>query len=727
MAREPLTRSYDHRLHWQGRDTVTVLLITLIYGVLALTHLGSTKAPQTFWHQTANEESLVLDLGEDHDNYAMLYYPGVAYRNFKVETSRDMKTWSDPVWAEVREGMCYQWLYLVPSEGEGESAVFYRGASLDSVEHLSGRYVRITAGSMIRSGEEIRGLLLGEILFRQLTTAQETVTDSDGETYTISVTTSDGDHPIPYTVAGHTRFREGNPLNDPARIRDEQDTCEGEPSWFNSTYFDEIYHARTANELLHGEHVYEYTHPPLGKLMMSACIAVFGMTPFGWRLAGTLVGIAMLPAMYLLVKQLTKRSVPALLAMSLMALDLMHLAQTRIATIDSFPVLFIILSFFFMLRFVQRDIGRPHWDGFRALLPDLGLSGLFFALAVSSKWIGIYAGAGLAVMLFWRLTVHVHRAVTEKRGGERRQELPRMLAVAGASLLTGFLCGLFLASVTETAVLVVLGGTVAALLTFAVLAGIAEAVLYGERGVWGTAWVRCILICCACLVFFILVPAVIYALCFIPVFASEHITGLGPYLSRLVQEQVNIFNYHAQPGLGMDHYYYTPWYEWPIMAKPMYYYAASYMPRGLSMAIFCLGNPAVWWAGQVSLFGMIPLWFLCRRVRRDDALPGPDARPECGIGFILVGFAAQFLPWVLVPRGTYMYHYFASIPFLIVAFAYAFDLAERRWKELAWGLTIAVLTVSVLFFAALLPYAMGFAAPTWYLDIGANLLNIYYR
>ena len=52
----------------------------------------------------------------------------------------------------------------------------------------------------------------------------------------------------------------------------------------------------------------------------------------------------MLPAMYLFGKQLTKRTDMAVAAMTIMALDCMHLTQTRIATIDSFPVLFIMLD-----------------------------------------------------------------------------------------------------------------------------------------------------------------------------------------------------------------------------------------------------------------------------------------------------------------------------------------------------------------------------------------------
>ena len=103
--------------------------------------------------------------------------------------------------------------------------------------------------------------------------------------------------------------------SDPANLLDEQDTMENlpgifmqeqegetQPSWWNSTYFDEIYHARTGYEFTKGTVPYETSHPPLGKVLISCCIMIFGMTPFGWRFAGALAGILMLPGIYLLTK-----------------------------------------------------------------------------------------------------------------------------------------------------------------------------------------------------------------------------------------------------------------------------------------------------------------------------------------------------------------------------------------------------------------------------------------
>ena len=170
---------------------------------------------------------------------------------------------------------------------------------------------------------------------------------------------------------------------------------------YNSTYFDEIYHARTAYEHLHGEPTYEYTHPPLGKVLMMVGIELFGMTPFGWRFMGAVMGVLMVPLMYLLVKQLTKSTKLSFIAMFLLAVDSMHFTQTRIATIDSYAVFWIMLMYFFMFRYFQMRWTSA--QAFRRSLIPLGLCGVTMGIAWATKWIGIYASAGLAVLFFWSL------------------------------------------------------------------------------------------------------------------------------------------------------------------------------------------------------------------------------------------------------------------------------------------------------------------------------------
>ena len=163
-------------------------------------------------------------------------------------------------------------------------------------------------------------------------------------------------------------------------------------NFMNSSYFDEIYHARTAWEHLNNVYPYEISHPPLGKLIISLGILLFGMTPFGWRFSGTLFGVLMLPVMYVFVKKLFGSRRCAVCATVVFAADFMHYVQTRIATIDTYAVFFILLMYLFMYIFISEESNAA-----------LALSGLFFGLGAASKWTCLYAGAGLAVIwaVYW--------------------------------------------------------------------------------------------------------------------------------------------------------------------------------------------------------------------------------------------------------------------------------------------------------------------------------------
>ncbi len=673
----------DAGLHWSRRDTAILAAITLVYSAVALWNLGSTKAPQTAWTSTGYDEQVVLDLGERHEDFSMAYFARVSYSNFSVETSDDGVTWSQPYPAQMAEGMCFHWTYLMPATADAYgNASFVSSVRYADVQKLSGRYVRLTADQI--------GLQLCEVIFRESVTEAVNHTDAEnGSTWTEYVQHSGAE--IPATFVRQTGINMDSPLlSDGAAVCDEPGTLEGEPGWYNSTYFDEIYHARTAYEHLHGLVPYETTHPPLGKLLMSACVAVFGMTPFGWRFAGALAGILMLPAMYLLGKQLTKRTSLAALACGLLALDCMHLTQTRIATIDSFPVLFILLATLFMLRFMQRDLSAPvpgllteRQGGFRAVrsfLPDLACSGFFMGCAVASKWIGVYAGLGLAVLYFWTCLRHL-------RMGREAKRLLREHAALDAE-------------------------------TRAALEVRADC-----------AFTRFVALCLCCLVFFVAVPVIVYLLCYLPYFAYRMPVSPLEYLRLVVQAQEYMLSYHGEPGRGMDHPFYSPWYEWPVNGRPMYYAMGYYQRPGYSQAIFCFGNPAVWYVGLAAV-GLLALLWARRHVYRRAGTEGllhPRAYTDAiGPAFVLISLLAQYLPWVLVPRGTYIYHYFASVPFLILATVLVVGWAMERLPRLGVWPVIVLLLAALIGFGIFYPYASGVTTPVDWLNIGSHFLTLYH-
>ena len=327
------------RFHKPGRltktDLIPILAITLVSALLAFLNLGDTKGV-TSWHTFRRAgERVELALPEETELGRIGYYSGATVGSYKLAWSADEESWTEET-LEQNYVDVLKWHYFQPEEPFGKV-----------------RRIRITA---------LRG---------DLTLGEAALWDAQGN-------------------------RLGY-LCEALGVCDEQGKVPEEESWRNSSYFDEIYHARTAWEHLEGHTVYEITHPPLGKEIIGLGIRIFGMTPFGWRFSGALFGVLMLPLLYILLKLMLGSTAAAACTTAVFALDFMHFAQTRICTIDTYSVFFTLLMYFFFYLYYTQP-----WDApLRRTLPPLMLSGAAFALGVVSKWTCVFAGGGLAVL--WAL------------------------------------------------------------------------------------------------------------------------------------------------------------------------------------------------------------------------------------------------------------------------------------------------------------------------------------
>ena len=400
------------------------------------------------------------------------------------------------------------------------------------------------------------------------------------------------------------------PVSGGGALCDEQALVPDSISQLNSMYFDEIYHGRTGYEMLHKMSVYETTHPPLGKVFIMLGIAVFGMNGFGWRVAGALFGAAMVPLFYLLGRRLTRRPWLALVGAALFGLDFMRFTQSRIATIDVYVTFFILLGAYFMLWYAQTVLQK----GVRAAILPMALCGVAFGLGCASKWTGIYAGAGLAVVYFW---------VLYARWRQQQPDFGREAALA-------------------------IGGGV---------------------------------------VFFVAVPLVIYLASYLPYVWRDPSFGLADWWEC----QMSMFRYHSQ--LVATHSFESRWYTWPLMLRPVWYYMGSGLPQGTYASIAVLGNPVVWWGGLAALLAM------GRRI-----LCGKGSRRGAFVGVL---FLAQLLPWVLVTRCTFLYHYFPSLGFTLLALLLWLARLERRRPQLARGLAVAMVALAAVLFVWFYPALAG--------------------
>ena len=618
--REELLHAKDYRLHLTKKDALIMLALTLVYGVVGFWGLGATKAPQDGYTSTAAGETVVIDLGARYEDFHIYYYGGVSSTAFSVATSDDGVTYTEETGAYFDIGECYKWLAM-------RQPVYDADGSVSSVTggmlSFSGRYIRLTFDGAASSLWEVAAV------------------DGSGEVIP----------PVGASSAGGVEGR----MSDPNSLIDEQDTVPDKPSYYNSMYFDEIYHARTGYEHAHGQYTYETTHPPLGKVFMSWCIRLMGMTPFAWRFAGALCGVLMVPAIYLLAKTLLGSTLWAGLCALLLSADCMHFTQTRIATIDSFPVLFMMLMFLFMARWMKMSY---YHQRLRDTFVPLALSGAFMGLAIASKWIGCYGAVGLAVLFFSRFIGLWRQGLYAER---HRDEDPAFVRAADT---------------------------------------------FRDKGI------KTIL---ACFVFFVFVPVVIYVLSYIPYLrAYGEIKWNLTTFARIWDAQVLMFDYHK--NLVAEHYFASPWYEWPLIVKPMWYYNADFKGAGMASSILSFGNPAVWWTGLAGILFVLGYSVYRNALPALRVLPGREDEDDRAMPVIAVGFLSAYLPWVLVSRLTFIYHYFASVPWIIIATALGLKYLARHHRRLAYALAAVLSIAAIALFIGFYPLASGVEVPRAWCD-----------
>lgn len=356
------------------RDTILCLVITLAYALTAFFRLGSVTAPQSTL-DLKQTGTVQVELPETVYLTSFRYFTSLGTGSYNMEVSADGESWST-LWTVKNDAGSVTGYYWADAEGYAPSYALsqsydrlFKWESITFSNPQNVRFIRLTPKAQRDT------LQLAELaLYSDLNGAGE----------------------CPDTLVDLTgladRLREtGDPA---AALFDEADTVPEEISWYNSSYFDEIYHPRTALEHIENRQIYETTHPPLGKILMGVGIRLFGMTPFGWRFVGTLFGVLMLPIFYVFLKKFFGRSLVAICGSILYAADFMHLTQTRIATIDTYAVFFIVAAYFFLYLWLSlpRDAGVKE-----GVLP-LFLSGLMFGIGVACKWTVLYAGAGMALL-----------------------------------------------------------------------------------------------------------------------------------------------------------------------------------------------------------------------------------------------------------------------------------------------------------------------------------------
>lgn len=534
------------------KDCICVFALMAIFTLLVFFKLGNTYAPQSSYTATAENRDIVLDFGDYIDISSISIFLGnLNTRHFAISAFNEVT---------------------------GSWEVFNGDAAVESV----------FAWNKLDLNYKLRYLGL-------------VATDDTAVLNELIIQAPDGSTILPINADAYPE------------LFDEQDMFPQIKTYMNSTMFDEVYHGRTAYEFLHGLITYETTHPHLGKILISMGVSAFGMTPFGWRFMSAFFGILIIPLMYLFAKKLFEDTYIATATTALLVFDCMHYTLSRIATIDIFAAFFILLMYYFMYQYIKEDSEyRKTKSSLREKFPPknvylpLALCGISMALGVATKWTGVYAGMGLAVLFAW----HTIRNYPKKQVGR----------------LFGF-----------------------------------------------------------CMLFFVATTLVIYTLCFIPVVGYTDYNGL---LDKVIKGTQYMFDYHS--NLVAEHYYSSPFYEWPVIWMPLLYANDAVNATDVS-AVSCLGNPAIWWIGTLCL-----PYVLYRSLAKKDKLAG----------FLCIAYLAQYIPWMSVGRITFIYHYFPAMLFVILMMGYTMLHIKEKFS---WGkkAITTYLVIAILCFFLFFPVISG--------------------
>lgn len=182
--------------------------------------------------------------------------------------------------------------------------------------------------------------------------------------------------------------------------------------------------------------------------------------------------------------------------------------------------------------------------------------------------------------------------------------------------------------------------------------------------------------------------------------ADDWVVLSGVFSIDVLSYQFAMINAHR--GVLDSHPYASYWWQWPLMREPILYWRAG------TRQVALLGNPVIWLGSSmllpVVIYKHIRSWCAYRR-KRADLHPRHAA-----ISFAVVGFLICYAPMAFISRTLFMYHYLASLVFVIAAVVLWLDRPAPRQRQDRLGLTwisAGFVTMALLAFVMVLPLTLG--------------------
>jgi Gpi18-like mannosyltransferase/predicted membrane-bound dolichyl-phosphate-mannose-protein mannosyltransferase len=201
---------------------------------------------------------------------------------------------------------------------------------------------------------------------------------------------------------------------------------------------------------------------------------------------------------------------------------------------------------------------------------------------------------------------------------------------------------------------------------------------------------------------FAIVPVGLYLASYVRWFGGP----TAPYGWDLVELTKQMYWYHS--GLTSPHPAASPWWSWPLVLKPVYWYFGQ-SDDGTNAYIYDAGNIALYWGALVAT-----AWCAFAAVRARSAM----------LGFVVFAMLVQYVAWIPISRVLFFYHFFTALPFYLLALACGLGYL---WETGRASRVVAYLAVAAGTFVYFYPFvsgqpvpgsqaAMFFILPTWQYD-----------
>eukprot|EP00300_Choanocystis_sp_HF-7_P014280 c18633_g1_i2.p1 GENE.c18633_g1_i2~~c18633_g1_i2.p1 ORF type:complete len:559 (+),score=128.69 c18633_g1_i2:41-1678(+) len=466
--------------------------------------------------------------------------------------------------------------------------------------------------------------------------------------------------------------------------------------------FDETHFGKFVNAHLTGKFYFDI-HPPLVKLLMAALLvwqtdykgdqpfenigeAYLPTTPIWWfRFIPALSGALIVPVVFLITRRLRLSKLTSVLCTSMICFDNLILGESREILTDTSLILFVCLALLCHIS-AEQQILHSKWWYFWTLMTGLSLGG-----AISTKWTSLSVFGIVGISTLVDLKTRYDRLPYRKH----HRAHVRDFVIRGV-LLLGSAC-------------------------------------------------------------------VIYWLCFVFYFNSLPRSGAGDdfmppsFRATLLGSKIkwagpkpsfsdnfwalNIEMFRANKNVNTPHHWQSYWYTWPLNLRGIACWNGERQivrqPDGSDVIkqpfVYLLGNPFVWWFSTACLALSPYVLFRQRasRVTRQWFGPEPKAKLKTDNDLaaftartstfpdrfqymmfqLYLGWVASILPYALISRACFLYHYMPSLIFAVLISGVCLDV----WFELDQVHKLLRLSF-VVFWLAVFAWAFWFFAPLSYGD-----------